>query len=173
MKRGLAVPLILTQHEFSRTLDVFPLEYGDIIASHVVVAGNDPFGGVEVADADRRRACELTAKSHVIHLREAFLETEGDPRRLARLIADSAFSFQAVLTNIVRLERGADLPAGPLHDEALAAEAERIIGVPGALVKEVLSSVRGLSTIADPSHLLARYIEASEQVWRFVDAWKR
>jgi len=39
---GLAVPLLLEEHEFIRTLDVFPLEYGDIIAHHVVIAGSDP-----------------------------------------------------------------------------------------------------------------------------------
>src|SRR5690349_6940286 len=31
-RRSLAVPLILELEEFLRTLDVFPLEYGDIIA---------------------------------------------------------------------------------------------------------------------------------------------
>src|SRR5688500_19329787 len=44
-KRGLAVPLLLDRNEFRRTLDVFPLEYGEIIANHVVVLGDDPFDG--------------------------------------------------------------------------------------------------------------------------------
>ena len=39
-RRGLAVPLLLSRHEFERTLDVFPLEYGNIIASHVVIVGD-------------------------------------------------------------------------------------------------------------------------------------
>jgi hypothetical protein len=172
-KRGLAVPLILTDHEFSRTLDVFPLEYGDIIASHVVIAGNDPFDGVQVSDADRRRGCELTAKSHVIHLREGYLETEGEAPRIARLIADSAPAFRTVLAHIVRLERRADVPDTAHDDDALAADVERIVGVPATLVNEILASVRGVSTIPDPSLLLARYIDASERVWRFVDGWKR
>jgi hypothetical protein len=38
-RRSLAVPLVLEREEFLRTLDVFPLEYGDIIAHHVLVAG--------------------------------------------------------------------------------------------------------------------------------------
>ena len=171
-KRGLAVPLILTRHEFSRTLDVFPLEYGDIIARHFVIYGNDPFAGVQVTDADRRRACELQAKSHVIHLREGFLETGGDPARIARLVANSAPAFRTVLDHIVRLERGADFGAALVSEENLASEAERIIGVPAPLVNEILRSVRGVSTIAEPTLLLARYIEASERVWRFVDGWR-
>ncbi len=77
-RRSLAVPLVLELEEFMRTLDVFPLEYGDIIAHHVLIAGTDPFSGTRVAQADVRRACELSAKSHLIHLREAFLETGGE-----------------------------------------------------------------------------------------------
>jgi len=66
-RRGLAVPLILERREFERTLDVFPLEYGEIIARHVIIAGTDPFAGAAVSSADVRRACELAAKSHLIH----------------------------------------------------------------------------------------------------------
>jgi len=92
-QRGLAVPLLLSRHEFERTLDVFPLEYGNLIASHIVIAGDDPFAGVRVADVDRRRGCEQQAKSHLIHLREGFLETQGDPRKVVRLIASSAAAW--------------------------------------------------------------------------------
>src|SRR6476659_9096571 len=55
-RRSLAVPLILELEEFLRTLDVFPLEYGDIIANHVLVAGANPFTAAHIAPADVRRA---------------------------------------------------------------------------------------------------------------------
>jgi hypothetical protein len=176
-QRGLAVPLLLTHREFARTLDVFPLEYGNIIANHVLVAGPDPFEGVRVSETDRRRGCELEAKSHVIHLREGFLEAEGDARRLARLIAASAPAFRTVLLNIVRLERGSGWAtsggADPrLHDEALARAGEEITGVPASLVVDVLASPAATSLAADPAALLARYVEASERIWRYVDGWR-
>ena len=167
--RGLAVPLLLERDEFRRTLDVFPLEYGEIIASHVVVVGADPFQGLTVPDVDRRRACELQAKSHLIHLREGFLETGGDPRRVGRLIGASAEGFRRLLVNIVALV------APSAHDgDHLAENAEEHIGVPRQLTHEVLAATgSGPSTIADPSALLARYIAAVERVWEFVDGWKR
>jgi hypothetical protein len=171
-RRQLAVPLLLTRHELARTLDVFPLEYGNIIASHVLVFGRDPFEGLEVADADWRRGCELQAKSHLVHLREGFLETEGDSRRIAGLIRASVPAFRAVLANIIRLERGRALDIDLRDDEQIAADASQIVGVPAALVREILSGAAGVSAVADPSLLLAKYIEASEQVWRFVDRWK-
>jgi hypothetical protein len=173
-RRGLAVPLLLSRHEFERTLDVFPLEYGNLIESHVVVAGEDPFGGVRVADADRRRGCEQQAKSHLIHLREGFLETQGDPSRVVRLIASSAPAFRTLLFNLTQLSSAEVEHGGPvaLDAPALAATIERTIGVPAPLIVEVLSAPSGLGTMADPTALLARYVDASERIWRYVDGWR-
>ena len=168
---GLAVPLLLTPHEFLRTLDVFPLEYGNIIDTHVVVRGQNPFANVQVPESDRRRGCELEAKSHLIHLREGFLEAEGNASQVSRLIVRSAPAFRTILSNIIRLERGSD-PAPRLDDHELAAAAEGIMGVPAALVIEVLSSASGLSAAADPAALFARYVESSERVWHYVDGWR-
>jgi len=164
-RRSLAVPLILELEEFLRALDVFPLEYGDIIAHHVLISGANPFGTARVAQADTRRACELSAKSHLIHLREGFLETRGHADAVARLIAVSAPAFVALLRNIGRLanEDSTDLPA----------MAERQIGVPGEVVREVISAGAGTrSSIAEPTALLSRYIAASERVWEYVDTWR-
>jgi hypothetical protein len=163
---GLSVPLVLEHDEFLRTLDVFPLEYGDIIAHHVLVAGADPFAAARVSPADVRRACELGAKSLLIHLREAFLESGGHPQPVARLIAASAAPFRALLDNIARLADD--------HDEDLANSAERQIGIPAAVVRDVLATGSGAhNTIADPTALLARYIAAVERVWEYVDTWRQ
>jgi hypothetical protein len=168
---GVAVPLLLTGQEFFRSLDVFPLEYGEIIARHVLVWGRNPFIDARIADGDMRRACELQAKSHLIHLRESFLERGTDPREVTRLIAASARQFRVVLTHITQLADGA--PFAAYSDEELADVTERNIGVPAALVREVLSAQTGVSTIADPTALLSRYINASARVWDYVDSWRR
>jgi hypothetical protein len=155
--RGLAVPLILSREEFRRSLDVFPLEYGAIIARHIVVDGPDPFDGIAVAETDRRRACELQAKSHLIHLREGFLESRGHPERVAGLIAASADSFRSLLENINRLDP----------------DATSEMGLSDTLISDVLATrAGGASTIVEPSALLARYIAASERVWQYVDGWR-
>lgn len=165
--KGLAVPLILERDEFVRTLDVFPLEYGEIIEHHVAVYGDDPFEGLQVADADRRRACELQAKSHLIHLREGFLEARGEPRAIAALIAASGEGFHRLLVNLLALTG----PAGRHDHDNVEEAAERHLGVPAALTHDVLTA-RKASTIADPTALMARYVTAVERLWEFVDAWK-
>jgi hypothetical protein len=161
-RRSLAVPLILERDEFLRTLDVFPLEYGDIIANHVLVSGADHFVAARISPVVVRRACELSAKSHLIHLREAFMETGADQQAIGRLIAASAPAFRALLRNIARLADD--------NDSDIAETAERQIGIPAPVVREVLSAGAGMqSTIAEPTALLSRYIGAAERVWEYVD----
>lgn len=47
------------------------------------------------------------------------------------------------------------------------------MGIPPSLIRTVLaSSANGPSTIADPSHLLGSYIDASKRIWEYVDRWR-
>jgi hypothetical protein len=153
-KSGLAVPLILGREEFLRTLDVFPIEYGDIIARHEVILGRDPFGGMTVGESDLRRACELQAKSHLIHLREGYLEGGGQPAATARLVAASAASLRSLAANLDRLDPGIDERAGLTPD----------------LIREIENAAA--STIVDPSALFARYLRVAERLWEQVDRWR-
>src|SRR3954465_13472914 len=105
---GLATPLLLGAREFSQSLDAFPLEFGAILADHVVVAGENPFAALAVDPADVRRAAEVQARSHLLHLREGFLETRGRADALSVLILQSAPAFAALVTSIARLEGKAD-----------------------------------------------------------------
>src|SRR6185436_5700168 len=112
---GLATPLVMATHEFERSLDAFPLEFGAIIADHTVVAGKNPFDGMAVDAADLRRAVEVQARSHLLHLREGYLETRGRGDALSVLIVRSAAAFAALLMSISRLE------GHPTDDAAAAA----------------------------------------------------
>jgi hypothetical protein len=173
--RGIAVPLMLASGELERTIDIFPLEYSAILADYQVVRGPDPFQGISIPIEDIRRATEGQAKSHLIHLREAFLESHGETTRIGRLIASSAAPLRALLTNIARLpDAGAGTMAAAIpSDDALVKMADARMGVSPSLVRTVLaSSAGGHSTIADPSALLAHYIEAAQKIWEYVDRWR-
>jgi len=164
---GLATPLIVAGHEFARSLDVFPLEFGAIVADHVVVAGRNPFTGLHVDPRDLRRACEVQARSHLLHLREGFLETAGRADALAVLIVDSAPAFAALLESIARLEGAADDPA------AVTRHAERTLNVAGGIVSDVvrLAGVREISS-AEAERIFPAYLEAVERLVKFVDGWQ-
>jgi hypothetical protein len=173
--RGVAVPLMLSTDELTRTVDVFPLEYSAIMADYVVVRGSDPFAGLSIPVEGVRRAVEALAKSHLIHLREGFLESHNESTRIARLIAASAAPLRALLVQIARLpDAGQGPPAGAIpSDESLASLAEQRMGIPATLIRTVLaSSTNGQSTVVDPSHLLGAYIDAAQKIWQFVDRWR-
>jgi hypothetical protein len=134
-QRGLATPLLLEADEFGRSLDAFPFEFGAILADHEIVSGANPFDGLTVDPADVRRACEVQARSHLLHLREGFIETAGQSNALAELIARSAAPLAALLGHVERLTasatpdavltRVAELaPGGTLSSD----EAERLFG---------------------------------------------
>ena len=87
--RGIAVPLLLSSDELRRTVDIFPLEYASILADYSVVRAviRSRLVGLWSKKWPRGRGA---GKSHLIHLREAFLESHGETTLIARLIAASA-----------------------------------------------------------------------------------
>ncbi|MEZ5289211.1 MAG: hypothetical protein R2712_31295 [Vicinamibacterales bacterium] len=83
--------------EFDESLDAFPIEYGEIIDTHVVLAGSDPFAGILIDTRDVRRAVEAQAASHLVHLRENYIEHGGRPGAIEALVHDSAPGFASLL----------------------------------------------------------------------------
>jgi hypothetical protein len=164
---GLATPLLLVAREFDRSLDAFPLEFGAILADHAIVSGRNPFDGLSIAAGDLRRACEVQARSHLLHLREGFLETRGRGDALSVLIVRSAAPFAALLTSIARLE-GADVRDA----SAAGRHAERRLEVAGGIVTGVVA-LAGVSEISseDAVNIFPRYLDAVERLVAYVDGW--
>ena len=104
--------------------------------------------------ADLRRACETQIKSHLVHLREGFIETGGTPRAVTELVTASAPAFGALLRNIARLN-GSDA-----RDRAAATrDGARLAQVPDAVVTDILSLERpsAVST-TDAAKLFPEYL---------------
>ena len=167
-RHSLAIPLILPVQEFRRSLDAFPLEYGEIIRAHARVFGDDPFDGISIARDDLRRACETQVKSHLVHLREGFIESGGRPQEIAGLIRTSAPSFAALLRSVARLSGAA--PDGRADAARAGAHAA---GLPEGVVANILSLEHRSSIVAtDAARLFPSYLEAVEQLARTVDGWR-
>jgi hypothetical protein len=164
---GLATPLLLAANEFGRSLDAFPLEFGAILADHLVVTGNNPFNGLQVDPADIRRACEVQARSHLLHLREGFLETRGRADALAVLIVRSAAPFAALIASLARLQGAAANDPG-----ASGRHVERTVGLPAGVVTDVvkLAHVSEISS-AEATRIFAAYLDAVERLVKYIDAW--
>jgi hypothetical protein len=166
---GLATPLLFAAHEFEQSLDAFPLEFGAILADHDVAAGANPFAALAVDPADVRRACEVQARSHLLHLREGFLETRGRGDALSVLILQSAAAFTALVTSIARLD-------GHATDDAASAarHVERLLGTGNSAVADVvkLIGVHDVSSV-EAERLFPPYLEAVTKIVKHVDGWTR
>jgi hypothetical protein len=103
-KLGLEAPLLLDEPDLARSLDAFPLEFSEIITTRRLVDGRDLFEHLTVAKGDLRRACEVQARGHVMHLREGYIEAAGDGKAVSRLVAAAIPPFRALVTNTARLD---------------------------------------------------------------------
>lgn len=103
-KIGLAAPLLIPVDELSRALDAFPLEFSEIISSRQLIAGADLLASLAVPSEDLRRACEMQARGHLVHLREAYIEAAGNRKAVARLVSASVIPFDTLLSNVARLD---------------------------------------------------------------------
>jgi hypothetical protein len=164
----IATPLLLPEDEFRRSLDAFPLEYGEIQRAHELLFGVDPFDGLTIEHTDLRRACETQIKSHLVHLREGFIEAGDTPRAVAELVTASAPAFGSLLRNIARLNGSSE------RDRTAATrDGARLAQLPDSLVTGILSLERpSAMKTTDAAKLFPEYLAAVEQLARFVDTWR-
>ena len=163
---GLATPLMLSGGEISQSLDAFPFEFSAILSDHIVVSGKNPFEGVSVDAADLRRACEVQARSHLLHLRQGYVETRGRGDDLAALIVRSAPAWASLLQNVARLQGHSS------HDPAAAGRhVERALHLTSGAEDIVkLTRVREISS-EEALRLFPSYLDTSERLARYVDGW--
>jgi hypothetical protein len=167
-RAGIATPLLLTHGDFSRSLDAFPIEYGEIIDHHDIVFGSDPFAGLAITREDLRRACEVQVKSHLLHLREDYIETRGRFGDVDDLVRESAPGFATLLRHLARLDQADGESAGGLLEYARARfnVDERVVGDLLALAE-----ADGQSPV-DAVKLFPDYLRVMERLATFVDSWR-
>ena len=167
-RRDLDMPLLLPMAEFRRSLDAFPLEYGDILAYHILVHGADPFAGLAVAAEDLRRACEVSIRSHAIHLREGFLLANQRPREIAGLIVASSAPFAALIQTFALVTSAP--PQSP--PDALAAHVARVAGLDRELLARLLRLEEDHALDpGDAVHLYPPYLDVMQGLLRVIDGW--
>ena len=167
-RSGLAAPLVLPESEFRNSLDVFPLEYGEILRAHTHVYGADPFAGVVISPEHLRLACESQAKSHLLHLRQGYLESAGRLPAVARLVSAGAPAFAALLRNVARL-------TGVQTADRMEAtrQGARAAGLPDDTVSAILALEHPSAIPAsDPARLFPAYLDAVERLAAVVDQWQ-
>jgi hypothetical protein len=160
--------LLLTRDEFSGSLDAFPIEYGEIIDSHRLLFGADPFAGLAIRTEDLRRECETQVKSHLVHLRENYVECRGRQSHVNALVSEAAPAFAVILRRLARLDGFA-----ANNNADLSAYATQRPGLDARTVGSILAIGGDLHAAGvDAMRLYPAYLEAVEQLWHFIDRWR-
>jgi hypothetical protein len=103
-------PLFLTKDQVAASLDVFPMEWLDLIERHMRLEGEDVFEGVQVPRTWLRHQCEHELRGKHIRLRQEYLASGGRADRLKEVLARFASGFHTLFRTLLRL-RGEEPPA--------------------------------------------------------------
>jgi hypothetical protein len=111
---GHPAPLILTEREWRASADAFPIEYEDMRAASRLLAGRDPWPGIQVDRDHLRRQLEHELMGKLVRLRQAYAALQEDPKQLAQVIVRTSGGFFTMLRAVLRLAgRPAPAPASP------------------------------------------------------------
>ena len=111
-RAGQPAPLILTEREWRESVDAFPIEYQDMRDAYRVLAGRDPWPGIQVEHDHVRRQLEHELMGKLVRLRQAYAALREDPKQLAQVVVGSAGGFFTMLRAVLRLA-GRPAPASP------------------------------------------------------------
>lgn len=97
-------PLFLDLPYIESSVDAFPIEFLEMKEQHRLLWGENPLEELQVSQENLRLQCEQELKGKWLRLRQAYLETEGNPKPLQQLLLTSLSSFDAVLGALLRLK---------------------------------------------------------------------
>lgn len=115
-RRAVATPLFLTRAYIETSLDTFPIEMLNFKASYRILRGGDPLKDLVFDNRMLRLQCERELKGKLLQLREQFLGTAGNTRRIKDLITRSLPTFLAIFQAVVHLH---GKPAQPDREKLL------------------------------------------------------
>ena len=166
-RAGHPAPLILTEREWRESADAFPIEYEDMREAHRLLAGRDPWPGIQVDREQLRRQLEHELMGKLVRLRQAYAALQEDPKRLVRVVVGSSGGFFTMLRAVLRFV-GRPVPASPA--ELVRSAAARIGFTADGLAPLVQHAVGGpMPRLAKRDPLATAYLAAVARTAEFVN----
>ena len=111
MKSRVTAPLFLSPEYIKRSVDTFPIEFGSMRNTRLVLFGEDVLFGIDVKKEDLRRECEAQLKGRLVTVRQAYLEQAIERGGIERVIKAAVKSIVPVLGGILMMKPGVAVPA--------------------------------------------------------------
>ena len=166
-KEQIMVPLFLTEEELHMSAAVFPLEFLEIQEQHRVLSGRDPFIGFHVKIDRLRDAVVQGFASHLLRLRQRYVEGGGGDEATTILLPLSITSILPLLRGVQRL-----LGRPPLaHSDAVISDvAEQLkLDLQGLLDVWLLKRGQISPGPHEVPRLFDRYLEGVTRLTRTVE----
>jgi len=165
-KEQIVVPLFLTEEELQLSAAVFPLEFLEIQEQHRVLSGRDPFIGFHVKTDRMREAVVQGLTSHVLRLRQRYVEGDGGDDATIMLLPLAITSTVPLLRGVQRL---LGRPALSYSDAVIADVAEQLkLDLQGLLDALLLKRGQISPGPREVPRLFDRYLQAATQLARAV-----
>ena len=159
-KEQIVVPLFVTERELPAAASVFPLEYLEMQAHHRLLAGRDPFVGLQIDPRHLAIQVEQGLHGNLIRLRQRYVEGGGTQEAVTILLP---LSVTALLPCLRGLQRLLARPATQAAD-VLLKDLETALTVDLAGLHDAVHLKRGLITPgpAEVPRLFQRYVASLE-----------
>jgi hypothetical protein len=90
-------PLLLSNFYLERSCDVFGVEFLDFQLVHDTILGPDPFAPMQFDKRNVRVQCERELKAMLLRLRQGFIASAGDRRRVRDILISTAKGLSPLL----------------------------------------------------------------------------
>lgn len=166
-KRAVHTPLFLTKGYIDSSLDVFPIEFLNVTTAYKVVYGEDPVQNIVFDNRLLRIQCERELKGKLLQLRQNFLETDGDRKKIESLIAISLPTFFSLFRAFLVLKGRKPVPGKAALIENMSLEA----GLDKEFFLKLLAIREGREKLSSPDALscMAHYIDEAKKLSIIID----
>ncbi|MFC1884464.1 hypothetical protein ACFL2O_06825 [Thermodesulfobacteriota bacterium] len=166
-KKGVAVPLFLTEEYVNTSVDVFPIEYLNFQKNHALLFGKDLLADLSFEKEHVRLQCERELKGKLLLLREAFIESQGRAKELEDIIGQSIRAFVSIFEALLFL-KDKELPER--KREIIKAACETFEMDPGVFLK-FLDVKEGKEKLSGPEmvSLYKEYLSHVKKLSKLID----
>ena len=166
-RRRVATPLIVSTGYIQSSIDSSPVELLNMSLYHDLVWGSDVLSGLTFEHESLRVLCEREAKNRVQHIKQSYLDREGELKQIETLMADSIDHFVPLLRTLIHLH--GKQPPGPRRKVFKAAG--KVLNLAESVFVKVLQfrdeGVEGTKT--DRAQLFEDYVGQLELVGEIAD----
>ncbi len=161
-KHQIVAPLLMAKGDLERVPQLFPLEYLQMIQHYVVLAGQDPFGEVDLDKAKLGWQCEQELMANLLRVRQRFIEGEGRNEAIQALLILSITTVLSCLRGLLyclgHTTQNKDLKILEMLPDTMQFDSSHFI--------QVLNIKRGLSSPGslEWTKTYDRYLQSLEQL---------